>query len=429
MGASHQLASFVAGTRYQDIEQPARDRAKLCVLDCIGVLLAGSTDDVAAPLLRFAAENNTGSDATLLGVGGRTDCATAALVNGAFSHALDYDDTNAIFIGHASACIVAAILALAERTRASGADIITAYMVGTEVQWRVGEALVSGGDHYRRGWHSSGTVGSFGATAAAGRLLGLSESQLVNALGITASLAGGVQQQFGTQCKPLQVGLANENGVRAALLARAGLGASPDALDGPVGFFSLVSSVHDLRRLENLAKPWGILETTFARGMNMKRHPVCGSSIGAFEGAMQLRESLSARLDQIVSIACGVRPESLNYLFFHRPTTTAQARFSVEYWVAATLIFGRLGLEQLTPDIVVRDDVQALISRIKVYPDPEITIERATVKITITLKDGRRLTSSYVPPKGAPDNPMSEEEILAKFEECAEWGGDRAAKQ
>lgn len=423
MYLTEKFAKLVVGTRYADIPPEARDKAKQCILDCIGVAVAGSAEPINVPLRHYLEAVGGHAQATLIGLGGKTSVTNAALANGVFGHVLDFDDTNQIFIGHGSVVIVPAIFALAEKLGSTGEDIITAYMLGTEVQWKLGEALVACGDHYAKGWHSTCTIGAFGATASAAKLAGLTEEQAAYAFGIAASEASGFQEQFGTHCKAFHAGKANEIGVRAALLAKGGFTSARSALEGKVGFLKLVADKFDLGKVDNFGAPWGILETTFGRGINLKAHPVCASALGAVEGMQSLMQAHQIAADDVELIECGVRPHSLNILMYHNPQTGLEAKFSAEYWPAITLLEGRLGLREVTDEVVAQPKVQALMRKVKVYPDPTIELATARVNIKVTLKDGRSFSEGYYPAKGATDNPLTHEELLEKFNECAQWGG------
>jgi 2-methylcitrate dehydratase PrpD len=417
------FARLVARTRYEDISTGAVTKAKECILDCIGVTIAGSAEPISAPVTQYVGAVGGHPDATIVGIGGKTSVTNAALANGVFGHVLDFDDTNQIFIGHGSVVIVPAIFALAEKLGSSGRDVITAYMLGTEVQWKLGEALVDCGDHYAKGWHSTCTIGAFGAVASAAKLAGLTEGETAYAFGIAASEAGGFQEQFGTHCKPFHAGRANEIGVRAALLAKGGFTSAKSAFEGKVGFLQLVASKYDLGKIANFGKPWGILEKTFGRGINLKAHPVCASALGAVEGMQSLMKTHGITAEDVERIECGVRPHSLNILMYHEPKTGLEAKFSAEYWPAITLLAGRLGLNEITDAVVARPDVQALVKKVTVYPDPSIQVSTARVNIKVTLKNGKSYSEGYYPAKGATDNPLSREELLEKFDECAAWGG------
>lgn len=423
MYLTEKFAGLVAGTTYEDVPPRAIEKAKECILDCVGVAIAGSAEPVRGPLEHYLDVLDGPPHATIIGLGRKTAVTNAALVNGVFGHVLDYDDTNQIFIGHGSVVVVPAIFALAEKMGAAGKEMLTAYMVGTEVQWKLGEALVDCGDHYARGWHSTGTIGAFGATAAAAKLLKLDREQAANAFGIAASEVGGFQEQFGTHCKPFHAGRANEIGVRAALLAQGGFTSARSAFEGKVGWLKLVADKFDLSKIDRFGEPWGILEETFGRGMNLKAHPVCASALGAVEGMQSLMQSHRFTADDVELIECGVRPHSLNILMYHEPKTGLQAKFSAEYWPAITLLRGRLGLREITDEVVSAPEVQTLIRKVKVYPDPSITVATARVNIKVILKDGRTLSEAYFPAKGATDNPLKQAELADKFNECASWGG------
>jgi 2-methylcitrate dehydratase PrpD len=420
---TEKFANLVVGLDTARIPQAAFDKAKACIQDCIGVTIAGSAEPIREPLLQYIDAIGGNATATLIGIGSRTSVTNAALANGTFGHVLDYDDTNQIFIGHGSVAVVPAILALAELQGSSGAEMLTAYLLGTEVQWKLGEALVDGGDHYAKGWHSTCTVGAFGATAAAARLLRLDAEQAAHAFGIAASEVGGFQEQFGTYCKPFHAGRANEIGVRAALLARGGFTSARSALEGKVGLLKLIADRFDVSKIDRFGEPWGILETTFGRGINLKAHPVCASALGAVEGMQALVARHGFGPDEVERIECGVRPHSLNILMYHEPKTGLQAKFSAEYWPAIALLRGRLGLDEVTDETVAAPQVQALVSKVKVYPDPSITVSHARVNIKVVLKNGETHTEAYYPAKGAADNPLSRGELDEKFYECARWGG------
>ena len=216
--------------------------------------------------------------------------------------------------------------------------------------------------------------------------------------------------------------------MRAALLAKGGFTSSRSAFEGKVGWLKLVAEKYDLSKIDRFGAPWGILEETFGRGMNLKAHPVCASALGAVEGMQSLVAKHGFTAADVETIECGVRPHSLNILMYHEPKTGLQAKFSAEYWPAITLLRGRLGLREITDDVVSRPDVQALIAKVKVYPDPSITVANARVNIKVVLKNGRTVSEAYYPAKGATDNPLTREELVEKFNECAEWGGVPAAK-
>ena len=423
MYLTEKLADFVVDTKYKDVPEEARLKAKQCILDCLGVTLAGSIDPINKPIKEYLEEIGGKEQSTVIGLGIRTSAPNAAFANGVFGHVLDYDDTNQIFVGHSTVSILSAILAFGELLKSTGRDIITAFLIGTEVQWKIGDALVYSGDHYNKGWHSSCTIGTLGAVAAAGKLLQLDSEKMAHAFGIAASEAAGFQEQFGTHCKPFHAGRANENGVIAALLARGGFTSAKSSLEGKFGYVRLMADEYDLEKIRDFGKPWGILEPTLARGINLKMYPICGSGMGAAEGILSLIEEHDIKAEEVESVECFARPKYVEILKHHDPKTGLEAKFSMEYWMTIALLERQIGLRQFTDNKVQESKVREYIKRVRVSPDPSIQYPWSKVRIKVDMKDGRSYTTLYFPPKGTPENPMSDEELLAKYRGCAEWCG------
>lgn len=423
MYLTEKLAAFVVDTEYEDIQEEARLKAKRCILDCLGVALAGTTHPINEPIKEYLGEIGGKEQSTVIGLGIKTSAPNAAFANGTFGHVLDYDDTNQIFVGHSTVVILPAILALGELLKSTGEDMLTAFLVGTEVQWKMGDALVFSGDHYNKGWHSTCTVGTFGAVAAAGKLLQLDSGKMAHAFGIAASEATGFQEQFGTHCKPFHAGRANENGVRAALLARGGFTSARSALEGKLGYLRLVADEYDLEKIGGFGEPWGFLEPTLARGINLKMYPVCGGGMGSVEGMLSLIEEHDIKAEDVESVDCFARPKYVELLMHHDPRTGLEAKFSIEYWMTIALLERQAGLKQFTDEKVQEPRVREFVKRVKVTPDPSIQYPWSKVRIKVNMKDGRSYTKTYFPPKGSPENPMSDDELIAKYRGCAEWFG------
>ena len=420
---TEKLAEFVCGVEYRDISEKAKIKAKECILDCFGAALAGSAESIRKPIEGYLGRVKGGDEATVIGLDAKASVSHAAFANGVFGHVLDYDDTNQMFVGHGTVVILPAILALCEASGLSGKDALTAYMVGTEVQWKMGDALVTSGNHYAKGWHSTGTIGTLGAAAAAGKLLGLDVDQMTNALGIAASEAGGFQEQFGTHSKSFHAGRANENGVNAALLAREGFTSSRTALDGRLGYLKVSTDRYDLGKVGGFGDPWGIMEPTVGRGINLKMYPVCGGGVGAVEGILSLVEAHDLKPEDVEGVECHLRPKYSELLMYHDPATGLEAKFSMEYWMARAILDRRLGLRQFTEEKVRDPRSMQLVKRVRLVPDPEMEHPTSKVKVIVKTKRGETFDTIYYPPKGTPENPMTEAELLDKYRECAEWGG------
>ena len=252
------LAEFVASA-IPPVE--GRHAAARALLDTIGVMLAGASESAAASVQQVVAQESSGLQCSVLGTGLRTSATNAALANGTAAHAHDYDDMCFVSLAHPSAPLVAAGLAIAERSGATGRALLEAYVVGFEIEARLGRAMNP--RHYQRGWHCTSTLGTIGAAAAASRLLGFDARVIGHALAIAASEASGLKENFGTMVKPLHAGLAARNGVLAALLAQAGMTASGSAIEGPQGFLAAMDSESPtlLPFVADLGGRWEILDS------------------------------------------------------------------------------------------------------------------------------------------------------------------------
>src|SRR5215831_18257368 len=239
MRATTHLAEFVTKSRWEDCPAQAVEAARRAILDCLGVMLAGSVEPAARIVADVARAEGGSPLATVVGTPLRTGAVWAALFNGTAAHALDFDDTNFAMLGHPSAPVLTAALAAGELCTATGAEVMHAFLLGFEVETTMGEVVNPG--HYARGWHSTCTLGTLGAAAAAARLLGLDTPATASALAVAASQASGLKENFGTMTKPFHAGHAARSGVLAALLAREGWTASEHALEGPQGFFNVMS--------------------------------------------------------------------------------------------------------------------------------------------------------------------------------------------
>ena len=418
---TEKLADFVIHSEYKDMPEEARHKAKQCILDTIGVTLAGSVEPIHRPVRKYLEEVGGNKQSTVIGLGFKTSAPHAAFANGVFGHVLDYDDLTYLFITHTSVVIVPVVFALGELLGSTGSDIISAFMVGTEMQWKLGDAMIASGNHYRKGWHSTGTIGTLGAAAAAGKMLGLDSEKMANAIAIAASEAAGVRQQKGTMTKSFHAGRAAENGVVAALLAREGFTGAQNALEGEMGFFTLMADEYDLDKIQNFGQPWGIVEPTTSRGLVFKLYPCCGSGDGTIDGMFSLIEDHDIKAEEVESIECFAHEGKLGNLIYHSPRTALEAKFSLEYWMAITLVERQAGLRQFTDEKVQDPKVRDLMARVKVSPDPDNP--RFPVRIKVNLKDGRTYTTMYWPPKASPENPASDEDLIAKYRDCAEWCG------
>ena len=294
MRATSTIAEFVAKSRWEDCPAEAVDAARRAILDCLGVMLAGSVEPAARIVTEIARSEGGAPLATVVGTSLRTGTVWAALANGTAAHALDFDDTNFAMMGHPSAPVLSAALAAGELALCDGRSLVHAFLLGFEVETTLAEVINP--PHYEKGFHATGTLGTMGAAAAAARLLGLDAAQTRTALAIAASQASGLKENFGTMTKPFHAGHAARSGVLSALLARDGFTASEQALEGPQGYFAVLGAgKRDEGALETLGAPWKILKT----GVAVKPYPSCACTHSIIDSALELRRTHNITPEQV----------------------------------------------------------------------------------------------------------------------------------
>jgi 2-methylcitrate dehydratase PrpD len=425
------VAGFVVATHAGDIPADVVHLGKRSVIDGLGLALAGAASQTSAIARRYLASLGIASDggSTVIGSELRVPARFAAFANGVSIHADDYDDTQLAIakdrvyglLTHPTAPALPPALALAERDRRSGRDLMTAYQVGVEVECKVAEAILP--RHYQQGFHSTGTCGAIGAAAAAAKLLGLDRETTRRALSLGATQAGGLRENFGTMTKPFHAGRAAESGVVAAELAALGFTASPNGLEADRGFFRAAGGGYSAEMIDGkLGNPW-----TFAfPGVSIKPHP----SGSLTHPGMAVMLDLIRRHDldpaRVKRVSVGTNHNMPNALIHHRPRTELEAKFSMEFCMAILLLERKAGLEQFTDEVVNRPDVQALLRKIDfgVHPEAEAAgFDKMTTIIAVELDDGSVVRGSADFGKGSPANPMSDAELGDKFRQCAAWGG------
>jgi 2-methylcitrate dehydratase PrpD len=436
MSLTDYVAGFVAGTRASDIPRDVAHLGKRSVLDGIGLALAGAASHQGEIARTYLGNLGVGSDkgSTIIGSSLRVPARFAAFANGLAIHADDYDDTQLAvakdrvygLLTHPTAPALPPALALAERDRRSGLDMMLAYQVGVEVECKVAEAIAP--RHYQTGFHSTATCGSIGAAAGAAKLLGLDREATRRAISIGATQAGGLRENFGTMTKPFHAGRAAENGVVAAEIAALGFTASLNGLEADRGFFRAAGGGYDANAIDGkLGEPW----TFHFPGVSIKPHP-SGSLTHPGMGAMlELIRKHDVKASQVKRVSVGTNHNMPNALIHHQPKNELQAKFSMEFCMAILLLERRGGLQEYTDDVVNRADVQEMIKRVDfgVHPEAEAAgFDKMTTIIAVELADGRVLKTQADFGKGSPANPMTDDELSDKFRECAAWGGLDAAR-
>jgi len=417
-GATRALVERVRKIRYEEIPEDAREVARHCLLDFLGCALAGADDPLTGILVREIAATEGGAQAGLIGRFERATLQTAALINGAAGHALDFDDTHTA-MGHPSVPVLPALLALAESRGADGRELLAALVAGIEMECRLG--LLGGQGHYAAGFHSTATYGTFGAAAACAHLLRLEESAWLNAMGLAGTQAAGLKSGFGTMAKPLHAGRAASSGLLAALLARGGFTAQPAILEVPQGFAA--THACDEPTAEALAaQP----ERLLIRDTLFKYHAACYLTHAAIEAARRLREQDGVDPEKITAVEVQVNPALLAVCNIEAPTTGLEGKFSLR----ATTALGFLDRDTGDPDLysaaTMADPVLiALRDRVHVAPTAELSVTQS--RLVVESQSGRReqLVDTGIP---APDLADQGRRLREKFGVLASrrLGADRA---
>lgn len=369
-GLTSRVVDRVRGRAFDDLPPDVVLLARQCTLDWLAVTLAGSREPVARLLRDEVLDQGGKPHTTLIGTGDRVTAAQAALVNGTAGHALDYDDVLSTFLGHPSAPVLPAVLALAERGELPGRAVVAAFVAGFEAESLFGRTIVPG--HYERGWHSTATLGTFGAAAACAHLLGLDEGQWRHALGLAATQAAGLKASFGTMGKPFHAGKAAQNGLMAATLACRGMTSAPDAFEAHLGFAHATSPHLDGSQLDAVAP-----EDFDIRQVLFKHHAACYLVHSTVEGVLALRrDGLAA--DDIEALTVRATPMHLDTCGIAEPATPLEAKFSLRYAAAVALVTGSAA-ESAFDERVVRDPaVQAVLERVEVVTDGSLDNLMAT---------------------------------------------------
>lgn len=421
-GLTAALAAFVHQPGFdQPLPEAAVRIVKTGFADTLATLLAGRDEPVVQIARRFVAARHpaTGAASVLLGQE-RLNAADAALINGTAGHALDFDDV--ALGGHPSTVLVPAVLAAAEDMNASGADALRAYLVGYEV-WA--ELFSREQDAYHlKGWHPTAVLGTVGACAAAAYLYRLPLEQIQHALALSASMASGLVANFGTMTKPLHAGRATACGLEAVQLARLGLTASPDAFEHHAGYLAALSPHGKADRVSpctQLGKTLRILDY----GLSIKKYPTCYATHRVIDGVLDLRRDHGIQPEQVKAIRARIGVAQASMLRNHAPVTGLEAKFSLEFAIASALVHGRVGLRELTDQVVAEAPIRSLMTRVDISTeDSRCTVEPIFAmndRVELVLDDGRVLDTGDIRfARGNAKLVLSEQDMRNKFMDCTQ---------
>lgn len=424
---------FIETVRYEDLPEEALRIGRRCMVDTLGLYLAGGLEGSVKMLAADAVETGGRPDAYVIAAGKtKAPAALAARVLGTAGHAHDWDDTQVShdprhvygLLTHPSVPPLTAALVLAQRLGGvDGKRFMLAFQTGFEVECKISEWMKD--RHYRRGHHTSGTVGTFGSAAAAAKLLGLSGDKLAHALGIAASFAAGIRCNFGTMTKPLHVGRASENGVTAALLAARGFTADPEALDGQWGFWAVMGEGADESKFE---QGFGKTLTIVEPGVSIKPYPSGILTHQSMDAMLKLVREHDLKPDQVETIRFYAGKNITEPIRYPVAQNHLQAKFSMPALLCMIVLCRRASHHEFEDSFVAGAAMQDMQRRTQVMVDPEIDAKGYDLirsRIEVDTKDGRTLTQwadeRY---RGGPLNPISDADLEGKFRMCAEGAID-----
>ena len=428
---TREAAEFIINLTYDDIPTEAVEIAKRCIIDGLGVIFSGSSESTALTAGKYARLVGGVGESSVLGKNGfKAPAHLAAFVNGMAGHALDWDDTalsreadRSVLI-HPTMPPLCACLAMGEVLGSSGKAFITAFVAGVELECKLAESIHP--DHFTgvRGFHTSGTMGTFGAAAAAVKLMGLSLDQVLCALGVAAGITAGIGVNHGTMGKPLTMGRAAENGVAAARMASVGMTARDYAFEGPRGFFQAFGGGW---LPERICGKWGNPYSILDPGISIKPYP---SGVVGHPGMDAMRALVvehDIHPEQVESITVATGPSVIppkGPLRFSKAQTALEGKFCLQFQVAAMVINRRAGLLEFSDAFVQRPDVQDMMDRVTTLVDPEIAVlghDKLIFKTTVVTKDGKAFDNYWdAPYRGGPLNPLTTEDLVDKFKDASQ---------
>ena len=411
-GSTRALARFIAESAVEAIPPDVLHQGKRCLVDWLGVAFIGAVEEGSQILARVSTDLCGSGDGTVVGQRVRLAYPFAALVNGFQSHVLDYDSTYnpGRTTVHGNAPVWPAVFAAGEWLHVSGREALSAFILGWESQVRI--ALGAGREHYDVGWHVTGTVGHFGAAAAAARLMGLDTAAVVHALGTAGTQAAGLKQVYGSMGKAFHPGKAAMDGLLAAALTREGFTSTDAILEGKVGFWNVLSTGSDpAYATDGLGESWELLNDGF-------KAYACGSLMHpTIDAVIALRRAYDLSPDDVISIEPQVHPYLSWVMAKDAPKTGLDGKFSSYHCAAVAMVDGMAGINQFTDARVNAPEVVAMRDRVSFSYDDSLSKDTATV--ALQLRDGRTLTHTTRHNKGTPANPMSDDELSAKFIDLA----------
>jgi 2-methylcitrate dehydratase PrpD len=421
MGTTEDLARWLVAGAPEDIPADVVHEARRALVNIVGCALGGARHEAVDITIAALGPMFGAPDAAVLGRTDRADPLHAALLNGITSHVEDFDDTLPANYIHATSPVASALLAYASANPVSGRDLVHAFVLGFEVTSRLGNATYPA--HYTAGWHSTGSVGVFGAAVAIGTLLGLDVQRMIWAIGLAGTQAAGVREQFGSMGKALHPGRAAQNGYAAALLAAQGFTSGAHGIEGPRGWAAVTSAEHDLAKVtDGLGESWELHVNTYKPfPCGIVNHP-------AIDACIQLHDEHGLLPDQVQAVRLHVAPLVIDLCGKTDIHTGLEGKFSVVHGASVGLVRGRAGLREYTDEAVGDPDVKAVRERAtREADDPTVTEDGVHVELELT--GGRMLRKRLEGSLGNLKRPLTDEQLDAKFREQATLVLDEGAAE
>ena len=420
-GFTRAVAQYIVAEARNEAKGESLNHAKIALLDWVGVSIAARTEPLVSALMKHAEKFGGLEQSNLVGHDMKCNAPQAALINGAMSHALDYDDNLTYFMGHPTVTIMPAVLAIGQWRGASGREILGAYLCGLRVGAWIAQTV--GNEHYKVGFHGTSTIGRQAAAAACAYLLELNETQALNALGIAGTLANGVKQSFGTMAKPLHAGIAAEGGVTAASLAEDGFEAAHDIYEGPLGFIATHHGLNDVVDRNFLGQKHPV------EFLDFKFHAACFFLHGALNIAQRMKTENAIASEDIASITVDVSQISCDTAGKTDPVTGLDGKFSMKYSLANAIVTGETGVAGYTEENIQNPETRSLMTRINVRITDEFDTGPLKARVNVMMEDGREFIDEADPTTETLSLDQKRDKLRMKFDDlCSPVIGEAQTK-
>ena len=411
---SSELAKFVNALDYNSFDEEVIEKAKLCLLDFIGVSLFGSDTDLAKITSSTMKQMGGVEESTVIGESIKLPCMNAAFVNGVAAHIHELDDGHRFAMGHPGIPVISAALAVGEKNNSTGKDLIAAIVAGYEVFVRIGSSINP--SHFERGFHTTGTCGAFAAAASAGKILHLNVNELINALGIAGIQAAGLMEvtKGASEIKPLQPGKAAMNGIFSVMLAQGGITAPESILEGSSGFCFATSDKYDLQAItKGLGDNFEIMRSYF------KFHSSCRHTHPTIDATLRLVSEHNVKADEVAEVRIHTYSAAINLCGQeYEPKTVSTAKFSIPYCVSVAIIEGKVHPDTFTIEKIRDQTILDFAKKVKIEIDPEIekfVPAKRGARVEIVKTNGESLECFVTNPYGEPEVPATPTDVKSKF--------------